>query len=868
MPVHKGTKVRGFRRGRGGSALILTVVLTSLLAIVGVLFVMTSRVEKISSASVVQQRLLDLAIETLIEELSQQLVLDVPGLAGAEYHDYPGPEDPWLASLEPNEAGVWPQISDVTGYLAWRGWSVRNVAITDAAPGPFHAVIADHRPIALGPNEELLEQLADADGDGVADSKWFELDNVTGPQGRRVYAAVRVIDNCGMINANTAFQFDPYDPCESHVDGSSLLQINLMALAGPRGKPPRPQDANDLLQARANYGFGVDPFDLSAYEQSVIWNFEQPVGFYTPFDISDELELRYRFILNHADIDTRLESWGSEFRTGTLMTPVDSGGKDLTDWFKRVYDDGRLDPNYAYRHLVTTCSLDRVINAAGWKFNNGKMVNVNTADVGLLYEAIRRGLLDADPNLVNADAIAAQIAVNLVDFRDTDSSVTTWDAASARFYGFERPCIYISEIACHIRRDQSGTYRSYAVELFKPYFEDPDPAPGQWELVIDGTPIPVKWSGSRRFHVIRMEDPGATLAVSFNDPNEAAAAGRIGFNMSAYPRKAQDESGHIFVGGSVIYLQRKVAGVPVVVDSVLVPDANSVGGWLQPNTGPRSIQRDISLHKCIRRLWAKGGSARFPTLGRPNSYVDPDPAMVQAHPLDRPFRSIAELGMIFSINAYDDRLVSGCTEAAVRLDLRNPLFAHIFNYLTVIDPTAHGHSPTETRVKGRINVNTAPGFVLEQLPWMNVNPLIARAVVAYRDKGTVPGGPDYCGRPGRKGFVSIAALAAVPEMGFYADGTNPLTAGDQQGYPDLTYIQAWSEPRDGAPDDFEERDLILHRISNLVTVRSDVFTAYIMVRIGPDGPQRRVVAILDRSGVRSLGDHVRRLAVQLVPDPR
>jgi len=49
--------------------------------------------------------------------------------------------------------------------------------------------------------------------------------------------------------------------------------------------------------------------------------------------------------------------------------------------------------------------------------------------------------------------------------------------------------------------------------------------------------------------------------------------------------------------------------------------------------------------------------------------------------------------------------------------------------------------------------------------------------------------------------------------------------------------------RDGATDDFEERDLIFQRISNLITVRSDVFTAYILVRIGTDGPQRRVIAI-------------------------
>ena len=73
---------------------------------------------------------------------------------------------------------------------------------------------------------------------------------------------------------------------------------------------------------------------------------------------------------------------------------------------------------------------------------------------------------------------------------------------------------------------------------------------------------------------------------------------------------------------------------------------------------------------------------------------------------------------------------------------------------------------------------------------------------------------------------------------------------------------------DGAPDDFEERDLIFSRISNLVTVRSDVFTAYILVRIGADGPQKRVMAILDRSNVYSGNDKVRIVALHPVPDPR
>jgi hypothetical protein len=61
---------------------------------------------------------------------------------------------------------------------------------------------------------------------------------------------------------------------------------------------------------------------------------------------------------------------------------------------------------------------------------------------------------------------------------------------------------------------------------------------------------------------------------------------------------------------------------------------------------------------------------------------------------------------------------------------------------------------------------------------------------------------------------------------------------------------------------------LFHRISNLITVRSDVFSAYILVRIGINGAQRRVLAILDRSKVDSDKDKVKIIALYRVPESR
>jgi hypothetical protein len=203
------------------------------------------------------------------------------------------------------------------------------------------------------------------------------------------------------------------------------------------------------------------------------------------------------------------------------------------------------------------------------------------------------------------------------------------------------------------------------------------------------------------------------------------------------------------------------------------------------------------------------------------------------------------------------RLASEPNEEFLRIDLLNPVFANIFQYLTLIDPNNHGRPDYEKRIKGRININTAPWFVIAQLPWIQHGDRMlfekAQVICDYRDKLGI-----YLGRPGDFGFVSTAGLIQVPEMQMLGtDGLNNLSIPIG---PCLT--------QDMAIDDFEERDVIFSRISNIVTVRSDVFTAYILVRIGADGPQKRVIAILDRSNVYSSNDKVRIIALHPVPDPR
>jgi DNA uptake protein ComE-like DNA-binding protein len=826
-----------------GSALILAVVLTSLLAIIGVMFVLVTRIDKIATSAISDRKELDFAVESVIAKVSQELALDVPG-EGAEYQDYPGPGDKWLASLEPYQSGndyYWRQISDVTGYLAGYSTDIQAEVVSE------YGVIADFNNLTAN---------ADADGDGVGDSKWINLADLTSGKGKPIYAAIRIVDHGAMLNVNTAYKFDLNDPNVTlpDINGSSQMQINLMALAGRDAAQVGSAEETNLLNARANNGVNVDPFDLLKYEQDVIWSYGEPNGAYTPFDISDELEFRNRFLLNHIGIDTRLEDWSVEFRNNTLSTPLTSGGRPLDIWFKRAYDDGSIDPNYAYRHLATTYNIDRIINPAGKTLNEGKMINVNTADVNLLYEAISTGLRDADPNfmIIDSNNLAAQLAVNIIDHRDYDTDLTYLPIGSETYYGFEAQP-FISEIAFSISgtdADNSAN-NEFAIELYNPF--DVDIPLGNFRLEIRNPNGDVVGT-------INLAGYGISDGSRFVVTNSSAASSGFGVTslmgagggkedsdlvLATYSSLETDPPTYTLNERYDIYLLRTTP-----VEDIYLDKQHTQDEWFNWDAIKGTRQSYCRLDDNWNVVYQDFQSATE-TLGRANG-TGGDRKNYNLTNSVGSFVTIGDITRALKLGPSADpcdmigmKLSSEFGEENIRVDLRNPAFVNIFQYLTVIDPASHGHGTYETRIKGRINVNTAPSFVIEQLPWMHA--AIAQEIVSYRDTTT-------------KGFESTAELIQVPLMGYYA--YDPLySLIDLERFPDLT-------PSDGAVSDFEERDVIFSRISNLVTVRSDVFTAYILVRIGVDGPQRRVIAILDRSQVNSTDDRVKIIALHPVPDPR
>ena len=965
-----------------GSALILAVVLTSMLAIVGILFVMMARVDKVATSAISDNRELDLAVETVIARISQQLILDVPGILVQEYYDYPDVNNTWLASLEPelNDGGTPADISDDIYY--WRQISDVNNQLGPGAWDLPAAIIPDYQsPLQIGDSNVLFlpPYPADADADGVSDSVWIKIPDITSSKGEPVYAAVRVVDNEAMLNVNTAwkFEFDP-DPNvvgdANRIDGSSQTQINLAALS-LRGNNGTLAEAANTLQ---NWRCGIEPNDIFMYQKNVVWRYHLPAGAYTPFDISDELELRNRFLVNIPDIDTRIEEiWDNVFQIGK-RTPFDS---NLPEWYQRSYHD-MFFPNviYSYRHIGTTYNMDRIIDP-----NGDKMINVNTETSPFkIYDRLWRSMYPFVPD-PNTDARFAQLAVNMADFADDDdknldgildvpdvndvnsvSAVSTLvDGSGIIHYGFEAQP-FINEIAWRIGSTPAVTANFFALELFNPFDKDIDLGNFVLEFVSrDGAK-----TYSITFPVGRVIEANGYLVIVnqagrfaiYTDPNTPTTVwvdsalrffeDWLTFDKSKPPIDRRDDADRskppIPEGWGTVYdvsLKRDVfvpaPGTMLYVDNQIIDSNQALPGTAlafgRDDRDWRVIYQTLAIDGAYggslgianyRHIPFYDPAYSYPYPGRPlYSFFLPNPLDPRARLI-----TVGDIPRILTLGhgitrdstigrqlmAYELLEVGTLVdqEQKVRLDLQNPLHRNVFQYLTVFDPNSDNidndadgltdeNDGSEWKVPGRININTAPWYVLAQLPWVSAHTPsyeLARAVVAYRDKVPLLDGAgnliaDYGNRtaatgsplPLREdlGFSSIGELATVVNT-FDAPTSVPnyrnfsmryyIDDFDLPYFPDLTTADddppyAIPDVGDEVVDDFEERDVIFSRISNLVSVRSDVFTAYILVRIGADGPQKRVVAILDRSGVNKMNvglpaGRVRIVSLHDVPDPR
>jgi len=945
---------------RAGSALVLVIVITVMLAVVGVMFVMMARVDSIATSAISDNSQLAAAVDTVVERINTVLVDDLflGDGTGPEQHllahstavgdrpDYSefdiinepwdAPlstlpsigfgDDPWLASLEPvrvfgegtpanpsDDIYRWLHISDIYEIFPFFGVAPWLPAVIDPAYDANDFVIAD------------------ADGDGVTDSLWVSLP-ISSSKGRPIFAAVRIIDNCGMLNLNTAHTADPCSEGRylSAVDYERFLRGN------DRSNPER------IRMARDPYGLANTQEDY----HDVIMNIENPGPGYVLFDIGDELEIRNRYLLTspvearferHDVANYTLDAGGGLY--GALEIPrtneMESDGFTSFDKWKWRMDhwnfDGTSggDPCDAYkydrRHVCTFYSFDRNLRRRTYPFVDANDVAdlnrtdwlletnpVFSPDVGvpvnirndissntpqsrqnilhLLY-ALRAYFLDMDPDATYQEAArrSAQVVVNMIDYMDAYSTVGPFydaqyggqtnegltydhptyinrdiirelilevstyyhdvlgignvididiqteydfglgiDDPDEIVYGYERQP-FISELYRYYDDTQVPPVEHFAIELCNPYDSEIDL--DGWNIRIGSIDYPL----DNNFEILPVSptSPGGLERLVIVSDMSVPASGEIRDILGFGTSSGIDD---------IVKLQRPDPADPCEYITVDATEPTQTNFLLTPGNDTFVSKRDDTAWKFANAsLYTADPCDNTPTLGSENG-VDLAGAGFQM-PVPNNNAGLATLHdfeMVLSIgnekteidedpNAVTNKVGLAVSESDVRFDIASR--PELLEYICFMN-RPQGNLP------GRININTATMEVIraaippEGQLW-DANSL-AEDIVDYRNTQ----GP----------FEKIADLLDVTD--FKQMMSDPNTGDDTIG------------------GDIEERDWILSRVANIFTVRSDVFTAYILVRIGHSGPQKRMIAIFDRSNVYLPTDRPRLVALHPVPDPR
>ncbi|MFI4911180.1 MAG: hypothetical protein ACIAQZ_05880 [Sedimentisphaeraceae bacterium JB056] len=1012
---------------RSGSALIIVVVMVVLLAIVGFTFVMIARLDAIGAGSLSKSQEMEAATKNLISQIAEVIADDVYSGQGQGY-DYADPNNQWLASIEPyyyepddsvniNNKYRWQRISDVFGILEAEDINVTNVyadpkgwsdatnnsrELIDEYQTIYVAPVDDYEPendadlMLEAPNApddddsgnyltgELLKgrqydandkgcevgmfqgQWADADGDGVADSKWFAVPGMKTSDGQNYYAAVRIIDNSGMINVNTSYKDDrpDYDALDQHLFyGESQLSVNLGGVIHPG------DDIDYLFEQRGAGLDGNDDLEWTTYKQEVVdrlSNLSKDEN-YKIFGISDELSLRNRFCIN-AGIDSRLEQilpdtlngqWGSKARP--FM-----GGEDGTflEWAVAVTGGGTavltpVDPDV--RHMLTVMSKSREITPVqiqaadlsdGMQVLEGRRkayikpveqtVTVEGQSLeqlaGNIYYAIkdtdltgRLGDYEVDGGSMTKEQMAVRsawhFALNLIDYQYEDAGEDDLPSYARvndkTYFGFEGidalldDTLIVSEYAYYKNTSPGDLSYNPALKPNRAYYmlEIYNPSPNAKEITLlnDYKITVIKEAGTVERTFSLYNDIFSATNTSIPADDTILIASDLGDSNDAFGIAADYEDSSLkFAQTDIVLVHKLDWPVTIVGDEVDMPvDRCSITLDLGDVATLVGAQRRDEFVEDSGLLMPAESDLRWESyIITPNTLGSP-PVIRNTIDLDLEIANddifnIGEIENVFAVGAYSDSdvvndipFISAIEKSANKLGDSYPLkswgrfditdsdIQGLFNYLTAFNPSfddldtdndlltsdrplndlidndsdgtidnAGEEEPRyyETLVHGRININTAPQQVLEQLPWAATDidaSELAASIVARRDGRELfdtDGNSitDYSDKS--KGFKNIAQLIDVT----YDSDTNYdiqtyVNDGvDLNDYPDFT--------DDELVDDYEERDILFQRVSNCITTESDIFTAYILLRAGAEGEQSRVAVIYDRSKVYEEGD--------------
>ena len=527
---------------------------------------------------------------------------------------------------------------------------------------------------------------------------------------------------------------------------------------------------------------GVDEGDNSeSTDEPNEYNAIFPYGDDVPFGFLSEAE-----IMGTSSYTSRLET----IFNNQGISESEKGS--LNSWVTTFSADTILCPSYQLDGGTSTNKLN--INAL--VNNEGKYTNTSTYDsvkkAQMLVEVLTAGSVP--------DVERQQMAVNIIDFVDSNGTVTAYNDGSNTYYGIEKTP-YINEVEAEVNAATSSGNGKY-IELFNPYDTTIDltnwtiAGSSMAQITLSGT------IGSQTYYVIA--DNATAYETKFNYEGGGTAADEYNATINT-----------LTTTGETLTLSDD-NGIPIQVT-----DYGSTSGVIT-NTKQLNDPRPIPLTASASnpREWPTGaetaGEENQANIFNPGDGGDgwSDTTWIPSFLVaNRRFSNIGYLGFIHSGSEWSSFLIDSSIA-----------YPDVLQYITVTDPSMDnidndGDGSTDSadtgsqsgdfdgqeyRIPGLINVNTASVEVLESLP--DITNAIATAIQGDNQKP----------------FTSIGNLLEdVPDI------TNTGTT-------------KW------------DKEKPFRSISNLITTRSNVFTVYVTAQVTNEAmsnifAEKRILAIVDRS---------------------
>ena len=534
---------------------------------------------------------------------------------------------------------------------------------------------------------------------------------------------------------------------------------------------------------------GVDDGDNSeSIDEPNEFNSISPYGDDVPFGLLSETE-----IMGTSSYTSRLETI---FNTRGIS---ESEHNLLKNWITTYSADTISCPPYSLDSGTSTTMLN--INAL--VNNEGAYTATGTYDSNkkaqMLVEVLTAGGVP--------DVERQQMAVNIIDFVDSNGTVTAYNDGLNTYYGVEKTP-YINEVEAEVSNPVAGVYGKY-IELFNPY--DTDIILTNWTITGTTMPlIPLSGAiGSQAYFVIA--DNIQAYESDFNYEGGGTAANLYDANVN-----------HLATTGENLTL---IDNNNNVVQITNYGNADST-----TNTRQLNDPRPIPLTATPSDPWS--WSTQNETAGNVNNNFDPTVGNDGWRNITPTWPdSFLVANRIFSTKGYLGFIHRGSEWESVIVNkniTENGGYPDVLQYISVIDPSMDNidndgdgdidavDTGTQTadidgkeyRIPGLINVNTAPVEVLESLPNGTGTPIGNTIAAAIEGSGSKP-------------FTSIGDLV---------DDVTEITGAGTK----------WDEEK------------VFRAISSLITTRSNVFTVYVTAQITDEAisnvyAEKRILAIVDRS---------------------